>query len=52
MVGWIVRGKFNGQVFQIRAADQTLLEIAQANPRQPISLEYLIAETEKETRKR
>jgi hypothetical protein len=52
MVGWIVRGKFNGQVFQVRASDQTLLEIAQGNPRQPISLDSLIAESEKETRKR
>jgi hypothetical protein len=52
MVGWIVRGKFNSQIFQVRASDQTLLEIAQANPRQPISLESLIAETEKKSRKR
>jgi hypothetical protein len=49
MIGWIVRGKFNGQVFQVRASDQTLLEIAQGNPRQPISLESLIAESDKET---
>ena len=52
MVGWIVRGKFNSQIFQVRASDQTLLEIAQANPRQPISLESLIAETDKKSRKR
>jgi hypothetical protein len=47
MIGWVVRGKFNGQIFQVRASDQTLLEIAQANPRQPITLEALIAEYEK-----
>jgi len=52
MIGWIVRGKFNGQIFQVRASDQTLLEIAQGNPRQPISLEFLIAESDKEARKR
>lgn len=46
MVGWIVRGKLHGQVFQARASDQTLLEIAQGNPRQPIDLEALIAESE------
>jgi hypothetical protein len=51
MIGWIVRGKFNGQIFEVRASDQTLLEIAQGNPRQPISLESLIAESDKETRK-
>jgi hypothetical protein len=47
MIGWIVRGKFNGQIFQVRASDQTLLEIAEANPRQPITLEALIAEHKK-----
>jgi hypothetical protein len=50
MMGWIVRGKFNGQIFQVRASDQTLLEIAQANPRQPITLEALITEYEKANR--
>ena len=52
MIGWIVRGKFNGQIFQVRASDQTLLEIAQNNPRQPITFESLIAESEQQTRKR
>ncbi len=52
MVGWIVRGKFNSQIFQIRASDQTLLEIAQGNPRQPITLESLIIESEQQDRKR
>jgi hypothetical protein len=47
MSGWIVRGKLNGQIFQVRASDQTLLEIAQGNPRQPVSLESLIAESER-----
>lgn len=42
MIGWIVRGKFNGQVFQTRASDQTLLEIAEGNPRQPFNLADLI----------
>lgn len=51
MIGWIVRGKFDGQTFQVRASDQTLLEIAQGNPRRPISLEFLIAEYNKETSK-
>lgn len=46
MIGWIVRGKLNGQVFQVRASDQTLLEIAQGNPRQPVNLEVLIAESD------
>lgn len=46
MVGWIVRGKLQGEVFQARASDQTLLEIAQGNPRQPIDLDALIAESE------
>jgi hypothetical protein len=48
MIGWIVRGKFNGHVFQVRASDQTLLEIAQGNPRQSLTLERLISESERE----
>ena len=42
MIGWIVRGKFQGRVFQTRASNQTLLEIAEGNPRQPFNLADLI----------
>lgn len=50
MIGWIVRGKLNGQIFQVRASDQTLLEIAQANPRQSITLDALITELQQAKR--
>jgi hypothetical protein len=44
MFGWIVRGKASGQVFQVCASNQTLLEIAQSNPRQSYKLDNLIAQ--------
>jgi len=44
--GWIVVGEVNGQPFGIRASSQTLLEIAQGNPRQRESLAGLIREYE------
>lgn len=50
MAGWIVRGKFDGQIFQVRASDQTLLEIAQGNARQPVTLEALISELPRTSR--
>jgi hypothetical protein len=47
MDGWIVVGKLEGRVFDIRASSQTLLEIAHENPRQPESLRQMIADYEK-----
>jgi hypothetical protein len=48
--GWIVIGKFNGRVFDVRASNQTLLEIAQTNPRQSQTLTQMVAEYEKADR--
>ncbi len=50
--GWIVVGKLSGRVFDIRASNQTLLEAAQANPRQPQTLTSMIDEYEKTLSKR
>jgi hypothetical protein len=50
--GWIVIGRYNGQVFDIRASSQTLLEIAQANPRQSQTLSQMIEDYERTSSKR
>jgi hypothetical protein len=50
--GWIVVGEVNGQSFQIRASNQTLLEMAQGNPRQTDSLAAMIADYEKATKRK
>jgi hypothetical protein len=38
MDGWIVVGRLNEKVFDVRASSQTLLDIARAEPRDPASL--------------
>jgi hypothetical protein len=48
MDGWIVIGKLREQVFGIRASSQTLLEIAQENPRQTESLARMVADYEQQ----
>jgi hypothetical protein len=45
--GWIVVGEVNGQTFQVRAANQNLLEIAQGNARQRDSFQEMIADYDK-----
>jgi hypothetical protein len=41
--GWIVIGSYNGETFDIRASSETLLEVAQENPRQKQSLAKMVA---------
>lgn len=50
--GWIVVGECNKQPFLVRASNQTLLEIAQGNPRQSSSLPAMIADYQKATHAR
>jgi hypothetical protein len=50
MDGWIVVGKLRDRVFGIRASSQTLLEIAEASPRQAENLAKMIADYERATR--
>ena len=45
--GWIVVGKVDNRIFDIRASNQTLLEIAQGNERQAQSLAEMIGDYEK-----
>jgi hypothetical protein len=52
MDGWIVIGEADGRVFDIRASSQTLLEIAQANPRQSQSLKQMELDYEELLEKR
>jgi hypothetical protein len=47
MDGWIVVGKFEGLIFDIRASSQTLLEIAQGNRRQVQNLAQMIPDYDK-----
>lgn len=44
MDGWIVVGKVENKLFGVRASNQTLLEIAEENPRQTESLTQMIAD--------
>jgi hypothetical protein len=50
--GWIVVGKIDNRIFDVRASNQTLLEIAQENPRQSQSLAEMVADYEKALAKR
>jgi len=52
MDGWIVVGKLQNRIFDIRASSQTLLEIAQENPRQTESFTSMISDYERFARKR
>lgn len=45
--GWVVVGRSNGEIFDVKASSQTLLEIAQENPRQQQSLAKMVATYER-----